>query len=36
MTFWEKIVQYRWHSIASAIRRKTSEDVRRAIQAPIR
>ena len=36
MSFWENITQYRWNRIASAIHHKTSEDVRRALQAPIR
>jgi len=36
MSFWEKITQYRWDRIELAIRRKTAEDVRRALQAPIR
>lgn len=36
MSFWEKITQYRWDRIESAIRCKTAEDVRRALQAPIR
>ena len=36
MSFWEKITQYQWDQIASAIQGKTSEDVRRALQTPIR
>lgn len=36
MSFCEKIIRYPWDDIESAIHRKTAEDVRRALQAPIR
>jgi 2-iminoacetate synthase len=36
MSFWERIKSYRWDDIEAAIRPKTAEDVRRALQAPIR
>jgi len=36
MSFWETITQYRWDRIKSVIRGKTAEDVRRALQSPIR
>ena len=36
MSFWKKIIQYRWDEIQAAIRRKTAEDVRQALIAPSR
>ena len=36
MSFWKKIIQYRWDGIQAAIRRKTAEDVRQALKAPTR
>jgi 2-iminoacetate synthase len=36
MSFWQKIIQYRWDRIHAAICRKTAQDVRQALQAPTR
>ncbi|MGD9105381.1 MAG: 2-iminoacetate synthase ThiH, partial [Desulfobacterales bacterium] len=36
MSFWKKIIQYRWDRIESAIFSKTAEDVRQALRAPAR
>jgi 2-iminoacetate synthase len=36
MSFWEKIIQYRWDGIEAAILRKTAEDVRQALRASTR
>ncbi len=36
MSFWKKIIQYRWDGIQAAIRRKTAKDVRQALRAPTR
>ncbi len=32
MSFWQKIIQYRWDRIHAAICRKTAQDVRQALQ----
>ena len=36
MSFWQKIIQYRWDRIESAISRKTAQDVRQALRTPAR
>ncbi len=36
MSFWENIAKYRWDDIKAAIRSKTAQDVRRALQSPVR
>lgn len=36
MSFWQKIIQYQWDQIESAISRKTAQDVRQALRAPAR
>jgi len=36
MSFWKKIIQYRWDGIQAAIRCKTAEDVRQALRTPTR
>jgi 2-iminoacetate synthase len=36
MSFWHKIIEYRWNRIEAAISQKTAQDVRQALRSPAR